>query len=356
MNIAIFVVLIVTILTVTYLVWMINIFQRKHIVPPVHRVKCSVSFKGDRLTPCSVDSDCAECIGNTCVTVDESDPYVYHKADESLRVPNGKWCLPKRVTDAPCNTITGERILTRDKLSGDYSWRCHCRNPVLVRNAGIHGDCDEVVACGDGELVCPIGSTECTPGAKWKDTRDWDPAEGVCSCPDGQKYVVHAGRKLCETDECFPGKANADGTDCICPEPVMNSNQWVSTIPIGNRCISDPCNPNGYTKGGRCQCKPGSITWQDATSPTGWICKSPCDPENNPCGSKGRCVFDKEGKVQCVDCRYPNYQSDDGLCSNIVKHGNVECNSAEECETRACEKYFAPLFHIGDGKKYCSPY
>lgn len=356
MNTTAFIVFIAGLLTLTYIIWRTFVFQRKHIVPPVPKIKCSVSFEGDRLTACNADSDCAECADNTCVAVDDTKPYRYYKAGESLAVPNGKWCLPPRITDAPCNSITGERMLTHDPLARNYAWRCHCKHPELVRNAGIYGDCVEVTACGEGELVCPAGVTECIQGSKWKDTRNWDPVKGVCTCPAGQKYVVHAGRKLCETDECYPGKANADDTGCVCPEPSMQSNQWVSTIPMGSRCIPDPCNPHGYMKGGRCECNAGSIAWQESTSPTGWVCKSPCDKENNPCGSKGRCVFNKDGKVQCVDCRYPNYQSDDGLCNNLVKHGNVECNSAEECETRACEKYFAPFFNIGDGKKYCSPY
>lgn len=351
MNTVVFVLVILALITVTYVVWWNP--KRRHLVPK--KVKCSISFEGDRLTKCETNADCTECENRSCVSVSDDDPYRYRLAGETLQVPNGKWCLQPRIDDMPCNELTGDKILSRNPGVANYTWRCQCKNPKTVRNAGVYGDCSEVVACGTGELVCPPNSTGCTPGERWTDSRDWDPETGVCRCPTGKKYVVHEGRKLCETDECFPGKSTDDG--CECPQPIkISGNQWKSTINYNNRCIPDPCNPAGYSHGGRCMCENGSIPFQDPLSPTGWICKSPCDPKDNPCGNKGRCVFDHKGNVRCEDCRYPNYQSEDGMCGNIVKHGNVPCESEHECETRACDKFFAPLWKIGDGQKYCSPY
>lgn len=351
MNTSLFVVVIFVLLVVAYAMWSAPAVPRKRVASTA---KCSASFRDDRLTPCEADDDCAACEDTMCVDVSREDHYRYGRAGETLDVPVGRWCLHPKITDMPCNDVTGFRVLTRNPTGKGYVWRCHCKNPKTVRNAGVYGDCEEVVACGRGELVCPPNSTHCRPGEKWKDTRDWDPDTGVCECPDGLKYVVHDGRKLCETDECYPGRASDEG--CTCPAPVVVDGEYKSTVSVGNKCIPDPCNPSGFTQGGRCVCRPGSIPFQDELSPTGWVCKSPCDPKDNPCGNKGRCVFDKAGNVSCTDCRYPNYQSKDGMCNNLVKHGNVQCENEYECETRACDSFFAPLWKIGNGLKYCSPY
>lgn len=356
MNTAIFVVGIIGLLTVSYVLYVSFAARRAHVEPSVPRRKCSVSFAGERLTPCTDDGDCKFCENTSCTTVSDAEPYRYRMGEETMKVPNGKWCLQPRVEDMPCNEMTGFRVLTRNPHFSNYAWECHCKNPKTVRNAGVYGDCIEVVACGAGDLVCPPGSTDCTPGEKWSETSKWNPEAGVCNCPEGLKFVVHEGRKLCEEDDCFPGKVKAGGDGCDCPAPELINNEWKSTINIGNQCVPDPCNPSGHMQGGRCVCRPGSIPYEDSLSPTGWICKSPCDPKDNPCLSKGKCIFDQEGHVKCTDCRYPNYQSDDGLCNNIVKHGNVQCENDSECEILICDKMYAPIWNFGDGHKYCAPY
>lgn len=321
-----------------------------------HTKECPISFKPGRLKRCSVRTDCRECDNTVCVEVSASFPYKYNRAGETIAVPDGKWCLPPKVSGIRCNTRTGNRVLTHDPNLKQFIWMCHCKNSKLVRNSGVYGDCDDVVACGDGDLVCPVGAIACEPGEKWKDNPVWDPNSGICSCPIGKKYVAAGGFKLCEYDDCFPGRTLDDGS-CECPPPAKNdrNNKWSSTIPSANgKCIPDPCNPAGYSWGDRCVCNDGSIPYRDELSPTGWICKSPCDPKTNPCGARGRCIFDALGRVGCIKCRYPNYQSADGLCNNIVKRGNAECRHNYECETGACDKTLAPLGNIGDGKKYCA--
>ena len=354
MNISSVVVVILLLLLGAYMYSKENILPKKHLVIKPHD-KCPVSFTGDRLKPCSVQDDCNACDVSLCTTVTDEKPYRYTRAGEVLKIPNGKWCLPPKATEIKCTKTTGERVLTYDRVLKNYVWRCRCKDPNNVRNAGLFGDCTEVVACNGGELVCPEGSDQCTAGEKWDETKTWSPEIGVCKCSQGKKYVVHNGRKLCEIDGCFPGHTDGE-KGCICPRASKVKDGWSSTISFNGKCIPDPCNPSGYSEGGRCVCNKGGIPYQDSLSPTGWICKTPCDPETNPCGKRGRCTFDATGKVRCEDCRYPNYQSDDGLCNNIVKSGNVRCEHSYECETRACDKTLAPIWKIGDGHKYCSPY
>lgn len=351
---------IVFIITTLVVLFSSYIYSRVYEAPKTHLAfrhhdVCPVSFEPARLKHCSDHTDCQRCDNTICTEVANSSPYEYTRAGETINVPNGKWCLPPKAVEIQCNIQTGNPVLTHDPNLKKFLWRCQCRNSKLVRNSGVYGDCDDVVACGDGDLVCPDGASVCKPGEKWKDNPIWDPNIGVCSCPNGKKYVTHQGFKLCEVDSCFPGQTKQDKT-CECPAPVKENNQWLSTIPtINGKCIPDPCNPSGYSKGGRCVCTKGSIPYRDEFSPTGWICKSPCDPKTNPCGDRGMCTFDSTGKVRCANCRYPNYQSSDGLCNNIVKHGNVECQHNYECETRSCDKTLAPIWKIGDGKKYCAP-
>lgn len=350
----VFMILTMVVLVGSYLYSQTYATAKRHLAFRHHNV-CPVSFEADRLKHCVDQTDCQACENTICTNVTTASPYKYSRGGEILEVPSGKWCLPPKADEIQCNSQTGNPVLTRDPNLNQFLWRCQCKNSKIVRNAGVYGDCNEVVACGEGDLVCPAGADFCTPGEKWADNPTWDPDAGVCTCPIGKKYVQHQGFKLCEIDSCFPGKTNQDGM-CSCPPPINDKhNNWSSTVPSPTgKCISDPCNPSGYSSGGRCVCNSGSLPVQDELSPTGWVCKSPCGPKTNPCGSRGKCTFDSSGKVRCTNCRYPNYQSSDGLCNNIVKHGNVECQHSYECETRACDKTLAPIWKIGDGKKYCA--
>lgn len=328
-------------------------YHLKHTRPDV----CSVSFEKSRLKRCEDNKDCEKC-GKECIEVTDDAPYTYNREGTTLSVPNGKWCLfPRENEDLKCNPQTGNPVLTRDSSLKKFIWRCECKYPWLVRNAGAYGDCSEVVACNDGDLVCPEGATLCTPGKKWSDEKTWDPAMGVCKCPIEKKYIQMEDRKLCVVDSCFPGHTDTIRNTCQCPQPVKGKDgNWKSNIPIKNSCLPDPCNPHGFYNGSTCVCDPGSIPYQDELSPVGWVCKSPCDKRNNPCGQRGRCYLNSEGEAKCKYCTYPNYQDATNMCANIVRHGNVECTANDQCETGGCSKTFAPLFKIGNGKKYCSPF
>lgn len=352
MKISVFILISMTVLFTTYIYYRLYEIPKRHIPVKRHNV-CPVSFNTHSLRHCNDVSDCQDCDNTICMEVSDKNPYIYKVRNEIINVPNGKWCLPIRAKNTKCNEFTGDPVLTMD--NNIFQWRCQCKHPELVRNSGVYGDCNEVVACGNGNLVCPEGVNFCTPGERWKNNQYWNPEAGVCDCPTGERYVTHKGLKLCKKDACFPG-VTQDGI-CRCPSPIKyEHNQWDSTVAHDGKCIPDPCNPDGYFKNGRCMCNKGSVTTQDKLSPVGWTCVSPCKMVTNPCGSRGTCVLNSRGDATCVRCKYPNYQSSDGLCNNIVKHGNVECEHSYECETRACDKTLAPIWKMGDGKKYCSPY
>ena len=71
-----------------------------------------------------------------------------------------------------CNPYTGDSILTKLNET-TYEWRCICKDPSLIDDSNINGNCDNVVACGDkGTLV--LSSKEPEP---WKSDSTWAPQE-----------------------------------------------------------------------------------------------------------------------------------------------------------------------------------
>lgn len=306
---------------------------------------CPISYDPRKLVACDDDENkCSSCSQDprVCVSVTPDNPYTLDPNDGSLPfdLPTGKWCLPPKATDLPCNRLAGDPVLS--KLGKGYVWRCRCKYPNLVRNAGPFGDCSEVVACDKlqnptNNLVCPPKSEFCQPGEEWNGT--WDPTAGVCACAANKRYIQQGSEKLCVTDTCFPGQTDPTLGTCNCPEKGQTEDgSWSSYIVHNNRCITDPCNPHGYFDGVKCVCNEHSIPYQDSQSPTTWVCKSPCSGQNNPCGNRGTCVFDKTGKTSCTNCKYPNYQSDDGMCGNFKKSEYSVCTSSDQCETNFCTR------------------
>lgn len=343
------------ILTTIYIFYKITISreQVKHVYYK-QNIKCHPSFEKNRLVRCSKDDDCTHC-NKLCVTVSDTKPYSYNRNNSSLNVPNGKWCLTPHPKSLPCNPKSGQPTLTHDVDTNDFTWRCQCKYPQIVRNAGVYGDCSEVVACGGGKLTCPPNSLDCKPGTEWKNDKSWSPIKGVCKCKDGKKFIQSANNeKLCKPDSCFPGKSTVDDDFCDCPDGKKTKNGWVSYLSYKTKCTPDPCNPHGFWNGIKCVCDAPSIDYLEGLSPVQHVCKSPCSAENNPCNKKGTCWINSSGIAKCKNCKYPFYQDKTNTCNNVVKHGNVECKHHYECETRSCATYNSPLFKMGNGRKYCS--
>lgn len=310
--------------------------------------KCPLSFNINSLVSCHDDEDrcnsCSEKGPRVCVEVTDERPYSYKLDSKSkVNVPNGKWCLPPIATDLQCNLLTGDPVLT--KRGKNYIWRCQCKYPKLIDNEGVYGDCSEIAACGaklvgsTNTLICPERSEICTPGQPWSENPTWDPTEAICRCGPNQIYIQQGENKLCVDDPCFPGKTDeTNPNECICPHTTKdkdgNITSWVSH---NNKCIQDPCNPSGEFDGRKCICsKPNTVAQLNPLSPIEWSCASPCDSLNNPCGSRGKCKVDKNGRAICSDCIFPNYQSDDKKCNNIVKPQYAKCSKDFECESNIC--------------------
>lgn len=344
-------VFIVVILSILFLAWSTASKQayrlHTHLKTMPHN-KCPLTFHADSLVSCHEETDarCQACDENEprlCIEVTDRSPYKYklpHSSKE-LAVPNGKWCLPPKTSDLKCNPMTGDPVLT--KQGNTYLWRCQCKYPKLVDNAGVYGDCSEVTACGakltasKTTLVCPPESEVCTPGQPWADNPTWDPTAGVCACGPGQVYLERGETKLCVDDLCAPG-VTTEGGECRCPLPVTDAQgNKHSFVSYKGQCIEDPCNPAGTFDGRTCQCeRPNTIAQLDPLSPVQWSCGSPCSREHNPCGLRGTCKIDKDGKAICTDCVFPNYQSKDKRCNNIVKSQYERCENDQECESLRC--------------------
>lgn len=315
-------------------------------------LSCPVSFQRKTLRPCTSSAQCASCaedahklpdspLRRTCVDVDQD--YVYRTGNVTLSVPDGRWCLPPRSVEAPmCRT----KVLTQEKRRNAPGWvprwRCLCPRPDLVGLDASTGTCTKVEACQPGgKLVCPASGADCVPGTEW--TPDWDPALGVCRCPRGSAF--HRETKTCQTDVCWPGRtvpdvSRTEGWKCRCP---------ASHLETMGKCVKDPCHVRGgHTplrsvtpddfgmKKVKCVCRrKGTVPVRNPTSFTGWSCYHPCDTRINPCGNRGRCVYTEKGP-KCVQCRYPNYASSDGLCNNKVKKAGTLCQKDKECESQMC--------------------
>lgn len=304
------------------------------------------------LKECKLQADCNLCNDTMlCTHVTVKKPYTYKKDGKTINVQNGKYCLPPKAKDLKCNHHSGTQVLTFDPYSKQYLWRCECNSPLIVTNDNVYSDCVNVVACNGGKLVCPDKSPDCKSGSEWKDSPTWNPADGICKCGKGMKYISGGGKKYCVEDVCSPGTTFNDTCKCPSNKTPDKHNHWKTTIVKEKRCIDDPCNPNGYFLGRTCKCANGTIPIQDALSVTGWRCDIPCRV-HNPCGAKGTCVY-KDEKYQCKNCVSPYYQTKDQLCSGIKKGYSEECKSDVECLYGNCSAWNAPISDWLNGKKYC---
>ncbi len=312
---------------------------------------CPVSFKAANMKPCKVDADCSECLNSFCQEIPPTAVYSLNNKDQA-RLPKGKFCLPQKINNLNCNPYTSIPVLSKDPALKKFVWRCQCKYPAMINNAGVMGDCTNVKACAPGKLVCPPSanpndtdpSKRCTPGAVWDGS--WDPIHGVCSCPAGFFALNNDPlQKLCKRDKCYPGKTSSSGL-CDCSERKTKDSlgNWTSYManPTENACLYDTCNPLGYLEGGRCVCNKGAVP---VIRPDGKkVCVSPCGDgtaATNPCAKRGICVVEDNqpyGRYMCVSCRFPYYQDDTFRCKNIVKPTGSFCDADHECENKVCNR------------------
>jgi hypothetical protein len=317
---------------------------------------CPVSYQSENMQQCKTDADCSHCVNSTCVDTETNETLFSVDGEKSTKLPTGSFCIPKKIDDTvPCNKFTGLQVLTKIPAMKKFLWRCHCKNPNIVSNKGVWGDCTHVTACGKGNLVCPPNGIfgKCLPDQIWTQESDWDPSLGVCLCPKGLKFVEgRNGQKLCVNDNCFPGIEIANRCVCNQTRRQNENGEWISDVPSasGQSCVPDPCNPNGYFENGRCICNPKSVPKKDESVVGGWTCESPCGTteKNNPCGNRGKCVVDVNypNNYRCFQCKYPNFQDENQLCLNIVKPSGSRCNHNSECETGFCSPLLGPYVWI----------
>ena len=232
MNVVVPIIILVTSTIVIAIILANKNNNNNHIVPPTPDMTkeiCNVSVDITQLKSCDPTNQdtCNNCHGglHSCFTVDKNNPYQYAVEKNIVDLPDGKWCLPSKITSLPCNEFTGFPVLT--KLNDtEYAWRCQCKNRSLFTNKGEFGDCIQEVSCGAsedlGQLVCPPGTDKCTSGKPWVDEPIWDPIYGVCNCKNGTTYVDQSNAtdgiwsKMCLYDSCTPGTKKLNDGECDC--------------------------------------------------------------------------------------------------------------------------------------------
>lgn len=317
--------------------------------------------------PANQDQDCLVCKGtlpHSCVVINADNPHKYQSGTgPAINIPDSPtgmgWCLPAEVKTLPCNQFTGFPVLA--KKGNDYVWKCQCRDENLFINAGEFGDCIQEVACGaqansNNYLVCPEGSSFCTPGTKWLDEKNYDPSKAVCHCATG--YTTGNNHE-CIQNTCVPGTLTTEpGSNiptCNCPDKTGSPGSWNSYIlcpsntvdicsPEAPKCIKDPCNPHGYYDGTKCVCDENYKPYLDSTSLVGYSCYSPCDDANNPCGvgplKRGDCYYDTVNqKASCRNCTgfWTQQSKEDDpnqLCTKQLGMLGDSCQNDSDCVTK----------------------
>jgi hypothetical protein len=358
-------------------------------------VSCPVSEDINILRRCDITdiNSCGDCTGggvkNSCIEVSDSKPYEFETNGKKILIPSGNWCLPaiqKKPDNFKCNSFSGYPILSKLNDS-DYAWKCQCNYPSLFENEGVFGDCTSQVACTPGNLVCPPDSISCTPGQSWLDNPNWDPAKGVCDCPQGMKYTEYNKENLgiinktCVNDSCVPGKYLEEGK-CECPSMTQDDSGFTSYIDCPNdiphfanvnsayctpnypQCLKDPCNPGGYWDAIKQSCicdrTKEYISKQDKSSIVKMVCYKPC-VYTKLCASRGKCNITNcqdptKNKAYCADCTIP-YKTDGGasgddLCNIEENSCKSACDTIDDEPTKiACEKKCEPDLCTGYRKK-----
>ena len=272
------------------------------------------------LKACNSDIDCGDCGDNFACTDTETEHIV-----DGVRVPVGKFCLPKKDGDAICNVHTGKWVWASE--GGDQNWKCVCRYPSLYTDSD--SGCTKQVACGDSTVPLKFQSdAPSDSGYSYKKGDVWDPvnlqSENLsvnpfstfkdssgntlpllaCDCTSSGNVRLPNDPYVCHPDYCtnYDGNENGEGYtaavldengyatgDCDCENAKFgNETKVLQTIPVGK--LRGLCyNPDRVCNGqasfdpvtGLCsnssnlnkpqnnvmvQCNSENVVWDQATS------------------------------------------------------------------------------------------
>jgi hypothetical protein len=143
--------------------------------------------------------------------------------------------------------------------------------------------------------------------------------------------------------------ANICETDDYCNQPIPCDNFGNIKCESGT-CTNGICDPpenrktckkdlSYYDKNEKkCVCNPGMTNVFDNYSLVGQKCIDPCS--ENPCGNRGICYIDKDGKQKCKDCNQPYSNSGDNTnkCMTILTGDYFPCDKNEECWSNICKE------------------
>ena len=297
------------------------------------------------LKTCNSDIDCGDCGDNFACTDTETEHIV-----DGVRVPAGKFCLPKKDGDAICNVHTGKWVWASE--GGDQNWKCVCRYPSLYTDSD--SGCTKQVACGDstvplkfqsdapsesdysykkGDVWDPVNlqseNLSVNPFSTFKDSNGNTLPLLACDCTSSGNVRLPNDPYVCHPDYCtdYDGNENGEGYtaavldengyatgDCDCENAKFgNETQVLQTIPVGK--LRGLCyNPDRVCSGsgtfdpvtGLCsnssnldmpqnnvmvQCNSENVVWDQTTS----LCANNSNVCNFP-----KISFDKNSSVEDI--------------------------------------------------------
>ena len=330
------------------------------------------------LKACNSDIDCGDCGDNFACTDTETEHIV-----DGVRVPAGKFCLPKKDGDAICNVHTGKWVWASE--GGDQNWKCVCRYPSLYTDSD--SGCTKQVACGDSTVPLKFQSdAPSDSGYSYKKGDVWDPVNSqsenlsvnpfstfkdsngntlpllACDCTSSGNVRLPNDPYVCHPDYCtnYDGNENGEGYtaavldengyatgDCDCENAKFgNETKVLQTIPVGK--LRGLCyNPDRVCKGqasfdpvtGLCsnsssldkpqnnvmvQCNSENVVWDQATS----LCANNSNVCNFP-----KISFDQNSSVADITTAVMNTGKIGGakcdtLRLNFLQQENLPNNTA----------------------------
>jgi hypothetical protein len=328
------------------------------------------------LTQCDAAGGCSSCDSNfVCTDVTKDGQYNLN----NIKVPAGKWCLPKNNSGKTCNIATGRWVWSADQScqssNTSQCWRCLCLYPDLYggedQGCGIPNTCQNhspSVASTDYQSTNKLIGTsdglfktqEWDPNSKDSDIIRYSPytKDGKnnpwfsCQCgKNGDQYFVNLPNDPynCHLDPCSrqsnytsSGWSPEEGK-CVCVDTVYNI-----LAPDGefkDTCVKSPCGDNGSwnTSSNTCNCTQGynRQCWSayinqsqkdslpqclEEDNALGYECYNPCADVN--CGG-GTCHIDPNTQKTNCDCstKTNTIPPGPGWCGNYIWGGD-NCNKA----------------------------
>lgn len=344
------------------------------------------------LVECKSDSDCSECTSGDykCKTVNSDDNIELN----NMKVPEGKWCLPKFNNNTECNKFTGKWLWVNDpdyclSVNGNTQcWKCEC----LYKNLFSGDDCTKQIACKNGNYDNNSGNkliaSKYIPESEYVGL-EWDPTSTDQRTIDMiTKYSPYSSGEgenskpyfMCSCDGSYPKSVDEIGkiTPFVrLPGDYYNCHQNKCYSAVGNILPSNIPPPSGQCStndsattdkriccdddSGLCSCDCGGMEGDLFVAPSGpyqGLCVSINDPSicSNDTGTV-RGVWDKNlGKCDCGDPEYEQVGCTPESCPNN-KIG-IQCLS--KCRNINCGNYTLnkdgiPIYDNGKCGCDCDP-